>query len=73
MMEEQLERKQAEIEGIKKMKEKFGHTLAEFARNAPPQDEQASSDEGKSANAEETDEQQKLRELWMTMDEVLGH
>ncbi|KAF2267351.1 MED7-domain-containing protein [Lojkania enalia] len=72
MMEEQLERKRAEVDGIRRMKEKVEETLAEFAKTAPESLASAVSEEvGALAIGESRKESQ--RQMWRAMDEILGH
>ncbi|KAF2463087.1 uncharacterized protein BDR25DRAFT_307980 [Lindgomyces ingoldianus] len=71
MMEEQLERKRAEVEGVRKMKHKVEEALLGFAKNAPRKMESATEHLDPSSPEEKRKESQ--RHMWQAMDEILGH
>ncbi|KAH8723023.1 mediator of RNA polymerase II transcription subunit 7 [Phaeosphaeriaceae sp. PMI808] len=70
-MERQLERKQKEIEGVRKMKDKVGQVLEGFGREVP-----SDKSEDKSQETVMKSESEKKREIqrqaWQAMDELLG-
>ncbi|KAF2676177.1 hypothetical protein K458DRAFT_397199 [Lentithecium fluviatile CBS 122367] len=72
LMEMQVERKRAEVEGVKRMAEKVRETL-EGMREAPKVGEDAA--ESVSAVQPDLEEirLEKQREMWVAMDEILGH
>lgn len=72
MMEDQLEKKRAEVEGVRRMKEKVEETLAEFEKNAPDRATSAMP-EDRSAVSEEDKRKEVQRHMWHAMDEILGH
>jgi mediator of RNA polymerase II transcription subunit 7 len=72
MMEDQLERKRAEIEGVRKMKAKVEETLAEFKKAAPQRDNTARIEDDARGSLEEKDREMQ-RHMWYAMDEILGH
>jgi mediator of RNA polymerase II transcription subunit 7 len=72
IMELQLERKKAEIAGIKRMSQKVTDTLRDFATNAP--DTAATLvPEHAAALTEEEKRKEVQRHMWAAMDEILGH
>jgi mediator of RNA polymerase II transcription subunit 7 len=73
LMEQQVERKRAEVEGVKRMAGKVKETLDGFEREAPKR----ASDEVETvpvvdANSDSS-KSDRQREMWMAMDEILGH
>ncbi|KAF2735835.1 hypothetical protein EJ04DRAFT_562983 [Polyplosphaeria fusca] len=72
MMEEQLDRKRAEIDAIRKLKDKFDTTMAHFARNAPDRHVEAN-EEGQRSTMDDEKRKESQRDMWLAMDELLGH
>ena len=72
MMEEQLERKKKEVEGVRKMREKVAETLAEFDKNAPSVERSLGVEEAEALAVEEK-RIDRQRQIWGAMDEILGH
>ncbi|KAF2242250.1 hypothetical protein BU26DRAFT_524429 [Trematosphaeria pertusa] len=70
LMEEQVERKKAEVEGVKKMADKVRQTLEGFAKEAPEGKGSVVAEESVDAEKRRVDLQ---REMWTAMDEILGH
>jgi mediator of RNA polymerase II transcription subunit 7 len=72
MMEDQLERKKAEVEGVKRMKGKIEEALASFRASSPELPDEIGVDRAqKSTELEKRKEMQ--RHMWQTIEEVLGH
>jgi len=73
LMEQQVETKRAEVEGVKRMAGKVKETLEGFEREAP----KLASDELETAPLvdphSDASRSEKQRNMWMTMDEILGH
>jgi mediator of RNA polymerase II transcription subunit 7 len=72
IMQEQVDRKRAEIEAIKRMKERVAESLSEIASRAPdggaavrPEDATTVSPDDKRRTMQ--------RHMWHAMDEILGH
>ncbi|KAF1998506.1 MED7-domain-containing protein [Amniculicola lignicola CBS 123094] len=72
IMEEQLEKKRAEVEGIKRMKAKVDGTFAEFRKNAPERGGLGMTDGDRERVSEEERRTAGQRMMWQVMDEVLG-
>ncbi|KAF2870416.1 mediator of RNA polymerase II transcription subunit 7 [Massariosphaeria phaeospora] len=72
MMGEQLARKKAEVDGIKRIKQKVEDTLAEFGKTAPDA-EMTTTPEQEAALATEEKRRATQRHMWHAMDEMLGH
>lgn len=72
MMEEQLERKRAEVDGIKRMKEKVEETFVEFSKNAPESEASAITD-GLHGVAADEKRGSSQRRMWQGMGELVGH
>lgn len=73
IMEDQLERKKAEVEGVKRMGEKVRETLREFESNAPDKDTDVKTEEAKAEALAEEKRTEMQRGMWQAMDEILGH
>jgi len=71
-MEEQIERKRKEIEGVKKMKEKVEETLRGFEDKAP-QKTAVETDGEEPETAADVRRVEAQRHMWNAMDEILGH
>ncbi|OCL09873.1 putative RNA polymerase II mediator complex protein [Glonium stellatum] len=71
MMEDQLEKKRAEVEGIKRMKQKIDDVLAGLAKNAL---ELADVMDAENTRSQSPDEQRKedQRRMWHVLNEELG-
>ncbi|KAF2009696.1 mediator of RNA polymerase II transcription subunit 7 [Aaosphaeria arxii CBS 175.79] len=72
LMEEQLRKKKAEIQGVADMKQKVDDALAELAKNAPGPATKSAADETSKASQEER-RKDNQRQMWQAMDEILGH
>ena len=73
LMEQQVERKRGEIEGIKKMAAKVKDTLEGFERDAPKRavdDAETGAVVHANIDATRSDRQ---RDMWAAMDEIVGH
>ena len=72
IMERQLERKKAEVAGIKRMSQKVEETLSDFAKNAPDTSAPLTAEQVAALPPEER-RKESQRHMWQAMDEVLGH
>lgn len=72
IMEKQLERKKAEVAGIKRMSQKVEETLRDFAKNAPDAATSLGPEHAAALSAEEK-RKESQRHMWQAMDEILGH
>jgi mediator of RNA polymerase II transcription subunit 7 len=72
MMEDQLEKKKAEVEGVRQMKQKVEDTLAELGKQAPSGVALAAQEEKEAESAEEK-RKHVQRYTWHALDEILGH
>lgn len=71
MMEEQLERKKAEVEGVKRMKAKIEEALASFRDSSPDLEDL---DVDKSQKSTEDEKRKELqRHMWRAIEEAIGH
>ena len=76
IMEEQVRRKKAEIEGVKAMEEKVRGVLEGFGRAVEAEGEKGSSGEVKEMVHKDVGEDRRReaqRGMWDAMDEILGH
>jgi mediator of RNA polymerase II transcription subunit 7 len=73
LMEQQVERKKAEVEGVKKMAAKVKETLEGFEREAPKRIEERVEPSLLANQNSDTKQAEKQREMWMAMDDILGH
>lgn len=71
MMHDQVDRKRAEIENIRQMKEKVAATLQELAKNAPDRTVDLAPEVAATISAEEK-RRNTERCMWYAMDELLG-
>jgi mediator of RNA polymerase II transcription subunit 7 len=70
-MEKQVERKKREIEGVRRMKERVGEVLEGFGREIPS--EKDGNNEEESVVAQEAERRKEVqKQMWVTMDEMLG-
>jgi mediator of RNA polymerase II transcription subunit 7 len=72
-MQDQLDRKRAEVEGIRKMKEKVAATLAEFGKSAPESGTADARSRTIAAASAEEKRRDRQRYMWRAMDELLSH
>ncbi|KAF2651531.1 mediator of RNA polymerase II transcription subunit 7 [Lophiostoma macrostomum CBS 122681] len=72
MMEDQLEKKKAEVEDVRQMKQKVEDVLAELARQGPDGAASAAQEENAAQSAEEK-RKHVQRDTWHVLDELLGH
>jgi mediator of RNA polymerase II transcription subunit 7 len=73
IMEDQLERKKAEVEGVRRMGEKVRETLRDFESNAPDKDADAKTEEAKAESLADEKRIEMQRSMWQAMDEIVGH
>jgi mediator of RNA polymerase II transcription subunit 7 len=71
IMELQLERKKAEVAGIRRMSHKVQETLRDFATNAPDATTGLAPEYAVAPSAEEM-RKESQRHMWAVMDEILG-
>jgi mediator of RNA polymerase II transcription subunit 7 len=73
LMEQQVEKKRAEVEGVKKMADKVRETLEGFEKDAPKEIGQVAETAPGLDLYSDTTQREKQREMWLAMDEILGH
>lgn len=73
LMEQQVERKKAEVEGVRAMTAKVTQTLDSFAKDAP-RAALLESDSAPTPDPEsDASRAERQRDMWMVMDELVGH
>ncbi|ORX93585.1 MED7 protein-domain-containing protein [Clohesyomyces aquaticus] len=71
LMEDQLDKKRAEVDGVGKMKQKVEETLANFAKNVPRKLDNGESEDD-TTSSPEVKRKEIQRYMWQAMDEILG-
>jgi mediator of RNA polymerase II transcription subunit 7 len=72
MMQDQVDRKRAEVMAVRQMKDKVAAALVEFERNAPDHAAGASPEDSATASAGDK-RKETQRYMWNAMEELLGH